>query len=216
MRLSWYAARLQAGACDPRATQEFVVDAGGLPVIDGREAMGQIVAARAMDEVTNRARAHGIGVVAVRNPNHVGTAMSFTPRAARAGCIGFRSTDASPSTPPGVGASRLSATTRGPKQVSPSWLPVRRQKSAPRQGSKRAKRWLANASLLRPPRRARTRRASSTSPTRPWCVARSTIPSRPAPAGRGPRPRSWVARGRVLTQSKMCPTVIASRVRSRR
>lgn len=119
MRLPWCAAHLQAGACDPGATPELVVDAGGLAVIDGREAMGQIVAARAMDEATNRARAHGIGAVAVRNPNHVGTVMSFTPRAARAGCIGFRSTDASPSTPPGVGASRRSvciSTEAGPYQ----------------------------------------------------------------------------------------------------
>ncbi|WP_288587188.1 Ldh family oxidoreductase [uncultured Methylobacterium sp.] len=109
-------------------------DAGGLAVNDGREAMGQIVAARAMDEATNRARAHGIGAVAVHNPNHAGTAMSFTPRAARAGCIGFRSTDASPSTPPGVDASRRSATTRDPGP--PRWAGTRRSSSISRGSSR--------------------------------------------------------------------------------
>ncbi|ACA17972.1 Malate/L-lactate dehydrogenase [Methylobacterium sp. 4-46] len=100
MRLSWYAARLAAGVCDPRAVPESVVDAGGLAVIDGREAMGQVVAAQAMAEAMARAAAHGIGAVAVRNSNHFGTAMYFTLMAARAGCIGFLSTNASPAMAP--------------------------------------------------------------------------------------------------------------------
>ncbi|MGQ8481202.1 Ldh family oxidoreductase, partial [Klebsiella pneumoniae] len=78
MRLSWYAARLKAGVCDPEGVPVTVVDAGGLAVIDGREAMGQVVAARAMTEAVTRARAHGIGAVAVRHSNHFGTAMYFT------------------------------------------------------------------------------------------------------------------------------------------
>lgn len=106
MRLSWYAARLRSGACDPRAMPEVVVDAGGLAVIDGREAMGQVVAARAMDEAIARARAHGIGAVAVRRSNHFGTAMYFTLRAARAGFIGFLSTNASPAMAPWGGRAK--------------------------------------------------------------------------------------------------------------
>ncbi len=106
MRLSWYAARLASGACDPHAIPEVVLDAGGLAVIDGREAMGQVVAARAMAEAAARARAHGIGAVAVRNSNHFGTAMYFTLRAARAGFIGFLSTNASPSMAPWGGRTK--------------------------------------------------------------------------------------------------------------
>ncbi|GJD51594.1 putative oxidoreductase YjmC [Methylobacterium crusticola] len=106
MRLSWYAARLAAGACDPRARPEIVVDAGGLAVIDGHEAMGQVTAARAMAEAVARAGAHGIGAVAVRRSNHFGTAMYFTLMAARAGCVGFLSTNASPAMAPWGGRAK--------------------------------------------------------------------------------------------------------------
>ncbi|MGY2050251.1 Ldh family oxidoreductase [Methylobacterium sp. JK268] len=106
MRLSWYAARLKAGVCDPEGVPETVVDAGGLAVIDGREAMGQVVAARAMTEAVTRARAHGIGAVAVRHSNHFGTAMYFTLMAARAGCVGFLSTNASPAMAPWGGRAK--------------------------------------------------------------------------------------------------------------
>ncbi len=43
MRLSWYVARLKAGVCDPVAAPEFAVDAGAIGVIDGRDAMGQVL-----------------------------------------------------------------------------------------------------------------------------------------------------------------------------
>ena len=42
MRLSWYAARLKAGVCNPRAQSQLVVDAGGLALIDGHDAMGEV------------------------------------------------------------------------------------------------------------------------------------------------------------------------------
>ncbi|MDE2363846.1 MAG: Ldh family oxidoreductase [Hyphomicrobiales bacterium] len=106
MRLSWYAARLKSGVCVARAKPETLVDAGALCVFDGHDAMGQAVAAQAMDEAVARARRHGIGAVAVRNSNHFGTAMYFTLRAARAGCVGFLSTNASPAMAPWGGRAK--------------------------------------------------------------------------------------------------------------
>jgi LDH2 family malate/lactate/ureidoglycolate dehydrogenase len=100
MRLPWYVARLRSGAVDPAATPRLVVDAGAVAVLDGCDAMGQVVAARAASLAIDRARAHGIGAVAVRNSNHFGTAMYFSLMAARAGCIGFLSTNSSPAMPP--------------------------------------------------------------------------------------------------------------------
>src|SRR6201981_1478711 len=58
MRLSWYAARLKAGVCDPKAQPELEVDAGGLALIDGRDGMGQVLTARAAQEAIHRAKAH--------------------------------------------------------------------------------------------------------------------------------------------------------------
>ena len=100
MRLSWYAARLQAGVCAPIAAPSFAVDAGAITVIDGHDAMGQVLAARAAEEAVRRARAHGIGAVAVRNSNHFGTAMYFTLMAARQNCVAFLATNASPAMAP--------------------------------------------------------------------------------------------------------------------
>lgn len=100
MRLSWYVARLRAGVCDLVAKPEAVVDAGAIAVLDGRDGMGQVLTAHAMQDAIRRAKAHGIGAVALRNSNHFGTAMYFTLMAARAGCVGFLSTNASPAMAP--------------------------------------------------------------------------------------------------------------------
>jgi LDH2 family malate/lactate/ureidoglycolate dehydrogenase len=100
MRLPWYVARLRSGACAPVAEMERVVDAGAIGVWDGKDGMGQVLAARAMEDAIARAKAHGIGAVAVRNSGHFGTAMYFTLMAARAGCVGFLCTNASPAMAP--------------------------------------------------------------------------------------------------------------------
>jgi LDH2 family malate/lactate/ureidoglycolate dehydrogenase len=100
MRLSWYTRRLQAGVCEPVARPELVVDGGAIAVLDGHDGMGQVLATRAAHEAIARAKAHGIGAVAVRHSNHFGTAMYFTLMAARQGCVGFLSTNASPAMAP--------------------------------------------------------------------------------------------------------------------
>jgi LDH2 family malate/lactate/ureidoglycolate dehydrogenase len=100
LRMAWYLARLRSGVCDPAATPEIVTDAGAIAVLDGHDAMGQVVAARAMNEAVERARLHGIGAVAVRNSNHFGTAFYYTLRGARADCLAFLSTNASPAMAP--------------------------------------------------------------------------------------------------------------------
>ncbi|RAI41327.1 Ldh family oxidoreductase [Rhodoplanes roseus] len=110
LRLPWYAARLKTGACDPRARPEIVVDAGGIAVIDGHEAMGQVVAALAAREAIARAKQHGIAAVAARNSNHFGTAMYFTLQAPPAGCIAFLSTNASPAMAPWGGRKKTVGT----------------------------------------------------------------------------------------------------------
>jgi LDH2 family malate/lactate/ureidoglycolate dehydrogenase len=110
MRLAWYVGRLKAGVCDPVAKPELAVDAGAIAVMDGKDAMGQVLTARAMDEAIRRARLHGIGAVSLRNSNHFGTAMYFTLMAARAGCIGFLSTNASPAMAPWGGRSKTVGT----------------------------------------------------------------------------------------------------------
>ena len=110
MRLSWYAARLKAGVCEPKAKPEFVVDAGGLALIDGHDGMGQMLTARAAQEAVRRAKTHGIAAVGVRNSNHFGTALYFTLMAAREGCVAFLSTNASPAMAPWGGRKKTVGT----------------------------------------------------------------------------------------------------------
>jgi LDH2 family malate/lactate/ureidoglycolate dehydrogenase len=110
MRLSWYVARLKAGVCDPKAKPELAVDAGAIAVLDGHDAMGQVLAVHAAQEAVRRAKAYGIGAVGLRNSNHFGAAMYFTLMAAREGCVGFLSTNASPAMAPWGGRKKTVGT----------------------------------------------------------------------------------------------------------
>jgi LDH2 family malate/lactate/ureidoglycolate dehydrogenase len=77
-----------------------VVDAGAVAVLDGCDGVGQVVTDRACSDAVARARQHGIGVVAVRNSNHFGTAAYWTRRMAAAGCVGILTTNGSPAMAP--------------------------------------------------------------------------------------------------------------------
>ena len=107
LRLDWYRARVKAGKMAAVTRPEMVVDAGALAAIDGHDGVGQVLATTAMGEAIARARAHGVGAVSVRNSNHFGTAMYYTRIAAHAGCIGFLSTNASPSMAPWGGRAKV-------------------------------------------------------------------------------------------------------------
>ena len=100
LRLGWYVARLRSGVMHPVTDPELVVDGGAVAVLDGRDGVGQIVTARAVDDAVHRAGDHGIGVVAVRNSNHFGTAAYFTRRIADQGCVGILTTNGSPAMAP--------------------------------------------------------------------------------------------------------------------
>lgn len=103
MRTFWYAARYESGATARVTAPELVVDAGAVAVIDGHDGAGHVLAMRAMDEAVARARAHGLGAVAVRNSGHIGTCMRYTRRAALDGCVGYLATNASPAMAPWQG-----------------------------------------------------------------------------------------------------------------
>ena len=86
------------------------VDAGAIAVIDGGDAMGQVLTHHAMGEAIRRAKVHGIAAVALRNSNHFGTALYYTLAAARAGCVAFLSTNASPAMAPWGGRKKTVGT----------------------------------------------------------------------------------------------------------
>jgi LDH2 family malate/lactate/ureidoglycolate dehydrogenase len=100
MRLSWYVNRIRAGVMNPVTDPKTLSDTGPLAVVGGGDGVGQVLAAFAAREAVRRARDHGVGVVAVRNSNHFGTAAYFTRMAARDGCVAILTTNASPAMAP--------------------------------------------------------------------------------------------------------------------
>jgi LDH2 family malate/lactate/ureidoglycolate dehydrogenase len=56
-----------------------------------------------------RARDHGVGIVAVRNSNHFGTAAYWTRRIAAQGCVGILTTNGSPAMAPWGGREKTVA-----------------------------------------------------------------------------------------------------------
>ncbi|HWL83147.1 MAG TPA: Ldh family oxidoreductase [Roseomonas sp.] len=107
MRLPWYVARLRNGVAKAVAMPETVVDAGAVAVIDGHDGMGQVLTHAATREAIHRAKAHGLGAVALRNSNHFGTAMYYTLMGPPEGCILFLSTNASPAMAPWGGRDKV-------------------------------------------------------------------------------------------------------------
>lgn len=110
LRVPAYVARLKSGAVDAKARPTLTHDRGPVGVMDGKNAMGQVVAGMAMELAIERARAFGVGAISVHDSNHFGTAMYFTLMAAREGCIGFVATNASPAMPPWGGKTKAVGT----------------------------------------------------------------------------------------------------------
>jgi LDH2 family malate/lactate/ureidoglycolate dehydrogenase len=119
LRLPWYVARLRSGVMQAVTREEVLVDAGAVAVLDGHDGVGQVITDRACTDAVARAEQHGVGVVAVRNSNHFGTAAYWTRRMAEAGCVGILTTNGSPAMAPWggtlktVGANPWSVATPG-------------------------------------------------------------------------------------------------------
>jgi LDH2 family malate/lactate/ureidoglycolate dehydrogenase len=110
LRLPWYVARLRSGAMTARTDPAVLSDTGPLVLLDGRDGIGQVLTERARTTAVERARAHGVGVVGVRNSNHFGTAMYWTRRAAHDGCVAVLTTNASPAMAPWGGRTKVLGT----------------------------------------------------------------------------------------------------------
>ena len=93
-----------SGRLDPGAAPEVVRDSGATALIDGGGGLGHVPAERAMRLALDKAREHGVGVVAVRNSGHFGAAGAYASMAAAEGLIGVATTNvADPSVVPTFG-----------------------------------------------------------------------------------------------------------------
>src|SRR3712207_9066571 len=87
LRLPWYAARLRSGAMRAVPEPAVLSDTGPLVLLDGRDGIGQVLTERARRLAGGRGRPHRVGGVGVRESNHLGPAMGFTPPAGPGGGV---------------------------------------------------------------------------------------------------------------------------------
>lgn len=82
-----YAPRLLDGRIAAGAQPAVIVDAPALAVLDAGGGLGLLAMTTATDLAVTRARSQGIGLVAVRNSSHFGSAGFYSHRAAEQGMI---------------------------------------------------------------------------------------------------------------------------------
>ena len=67
-----YVRSLAAGRLQLNRRIDIVTDTGSLLVVEGHRGMGQSIAAQTMTLAIERARAHGVAIVGLRNSHHIG------------------------------------------------------------------------------------------------------------------------------------------------
>ncbi len=88
-RLIRYHKEITEGLVQRGAVPEVVFETPLSAVIEGNDAMGQLLGVQAMQMAIDKARASGFGMVTVRNSNHYGIAGYYTKMAAAQGLIGL-------------------------------------------------------------------------------------------------------------------------------
>jgi len=88
-RLPAYIRGFAAGHLNPRPTLAIVRERAAAVTLDGDNGLGLVVGQRAMDIAVEKAKACGVGVVAVRNSNHSGMLAQHALRAAEQKAVGY-------------------------------------------------------------------------------------------------------------------------------
>lgn len=105
-----YIDRIRDGILDPVTRVEIVRQRKTTAVLDGHNGMGHVVARQAMAMAIDKAKAHGLGMTAVRNSTHYGIAGYYALMATEAGMIGMTGTNARPSIAPTLGVENMLGT----------------------------------------------------------------------------------------------------------
>ncbi len=99
-RLKYYYDRIEAGVQFTETRLEVVRESETTAVVDGNHGMGHVIAYRSMRMAMDKARAYGLGAVAVRNGTHFGIAGYYSLMAAEEGMMGLTVTNARPAIAP--------------------------------------------------------------------------------------------------------------------
>ena len=88
-RASTYTRRIQDKSIDAKAKPEIIRDAGALVLVDGKNAMGQISAYRAMKIAIEKAREFNVSAVAVKGGSHLGAMAYYAMMASQEDMVGI-------------------------------------------------------------------------------------------------------------------------------
>ncbi len=105
-----YLDRIRDGIQNPVTEFEILRETPTTAVADGHDGMGQVIGHTAMELAIKKAKAYGMGMVAVRNSCHYGIAGYYATMASKAGCIGITGTNARPSVAPTFGVEGMFGT----------------------------------------------------------------------------------------------------------
>lgn len=105
-----YIDRLRDGIMNAVTKVDLVRDRKATAVMDGNNGLGHVVSVQAMGLAIQKAKQHGLGMVAVRNSTHYGIAGYYAGMASRAGMIGITGTNARPSIAPTFGVENMLGT----------------------------------------------------------------------------------------------------------
>ena len=100
VRLATYLDRIGNGIANGKPDMKFVSARGAVCLLDADNGLGQLAGHMAMKKAVSLAKELGIGMVAVRNSNHFGTASYFSMMAQEEGMIGVVMSNASPAIAP--------------------------------------------------------------------------------------------------------------------
>ena len=92
-RVVRYQKGIEKGLIDIKAKPEVVFETPVSAVVEGHDAMGQLVGHFAMELAIKKAKESGIGIVSARNSNHYGIAGYYADLALKEGLIGFSCTN---------------------------------------------------------------------------------------------------------------------------
>ncbi|MFW5710608.1 MAG: Ldh family oxidoreductase [Spirochaetota bacterium] len=105
-----YIDRITDGILETKTNFEVVKDGKTTAVVDGHNGMGHVIGKQAMQMAIDKAKEHGMGMVAVRNTTHYGIAGYYSLMAIENGMIGITGTNARPSIAPTFGVENMLGT----------------------------------------------------------------------------------------------------------
>lgn len=105
-----YIDRIREGILNPKTEYEVVKETPTTAVVDGHNGIGMVIGTRAMQLAIDKAKAYGMGMVAVRNSTHYGIAGYYATMCTGNDMIGITGTNARPSIAPTFGVENMLGT----------------------------------------------------------------------------------------------------------